>query len=183
MRIGGQLGRPDLVHLGARPVKEEPPIIIADVRRLEQEVDGVRRSALRADLPRRSIGGVCSSCRGRSFSLFKFSYRQAITVTLREYIKSRLTADQRKRARRAINFVETVCPPLRAVRQAIVKRAWPPLPGKRTWQTAIPPAMLPRLWKARSTTATATFRCRSIPSKLLSTCSSFGELNLPQLSK
>ena len=38
MRIGGQLGRPDLVHLGARPVKEEPPIIIADVRRLEQEV-------------------------------------------------------------------------------------------------------------------------------------------------
>lgn len=63
-------------------------------------------------------------------------------MTLREYIKSRLTADQRKRARRAINFVETVCPPLRAVRQAIVKRAWPPLPGKRTWQTAIPPAML-----------------------------------------
>jgi cephalosporin hydroxylase len=63
-------------------------------------------------------------------------------MTLREYVKSRLTKDQRKGVRRAINFVETACPPLRVLRQAAVKRAWPPLPGGRTWQTAIPPAML-----------------------------------------
>src|ERR1700733_4114505 len=67
--------------------------------------------------------------------------RQSL-ITLREYVKSRLTKDQRQRIRRAINFAETVCPPLRAVRQAAVMRAWPPLPGGRTWQTAIPPAML-----------------------------------------
>ncbi len=37
--IGRQLGRPDLVRLGARPTPYgEPPIIVADVRRLEQEV-------------------------------------------------------------------------------------------------------------------------------------------------
>jgi len=39
MRIGEQLGRPDLVRLGARPVpQDEPPLLIADVRRLEVEL-------------------------------------------------------------------------------------------------------------------------------------------------
>ncbi len=39
LQIGERLGRPDLVRLGARPAPQgEPPIMVADVRRLEQEV-------------------------------------------------------------------------------------------------------------------------------------------------
>jgi nucleoside-diphosphate-sugar epimerase len=39
MRIGDRLGRSDLVRLGARPaVENEPPLVVADVRRLVQKV-------------------------------------------------------------------------------------------------------------------------------------------------
>jgi nucleoside-diphosphate-sugar epimerase len=38
-RIGARLGRPDLLHFGARAATEaEPPFVVADVRRLEQEM-------------------------------------------------------------------------------------------------------------------------------------------------
>jgi nucleoside-diphosphate-sugar epimerase len=37
--IGERLGRPDLVRLGARPpLQDEPPVMIADIRRLTEEV-------------------------------------------------------------------------------------------------------------------------------------------------
>jgi cephalosporin hydroxylase len=63
-------------------------------------------------------------------------------VSLRQYLKSRLTKDQRKHVRRAIGALETACPPLRAVRQAFITRDWPPLPDGRTWETAAPPALI-----------------------------------------
>jgi len=79
-------------------------------------------------------------------------------MTFRRYIKSRLAEDQRRRVRRAINVLETMCPPLRAVRQAVVQRDWPPLPGGRTWQTAIPPVLLHSLVEG-----TVGHRYRDIP--------------------
>ncbi|MNC85623.1 hypothetical protein D3C83_12330 [compost metagenome] len=38
LAIAGQLGRPDLVRLGALPAPAEPPLVAADVRRLSREV-------------------------------------------------------------------------------------------------------------------------------------------------
>lgn len=63
-------------------------------------------------------------------------------MTLRKNIKSVLTKHQRKRVRRAINALETICPPLRSARQSIVQLNWPRLPGGRTWKTTIPPVLL-----------------------------------------
>jgi nucleoside-diphosphate-sugar epimerase len=36
--IGRRLGCPELVRLGARPLRDEPPVMIADIRRLTEEV-------------------------------------------------------------------------------------------------------------------------------------------------
>lgn len=62
-------------------------------------------------------------------------------MILRQQLKSRLTNDQRKRVRRAINALEGMCPPLRSMREVIVKLSWPGLPDGRTWRTALPPLL------------------------------------------
>jgi cephalosporin hydroxylase len=79
-------------------------------------------------------------------------------MRFREHIKSRLTKDQRRHIRRAINVFETACPPLRSIRQALVKLNWPELPGGRSWRTAIPPVLLHSLVEGA-----ISYRYRDIP--------------------
>ncbi|MEA2488306.1 MAG: hypothetical protein QOH21_98 [Acidobacteriota bacterium] len=48
--IAGQLGKTELVALGARPMPDEPPLVVADIRRLQREVQWSPRYDLAAGL-------------------------------------------------------------------------------------------------------------------------------------
>jgi len=62
-------------------------------------------------------------------------------MSLRELVKSRITPDQRKQVRHAINALKSVyVEPARAWRRSQIK-SYPALPHGRTWRSPIPPKL------------------------------------------
>jgi cephalosporin hydroxylase len=79
--------------------------------------------------------------------------------SLREFVKSKLTDQQRKRVRRAIDSVKSIyVKPHRAIRRAGIERRLPSLPHGRQWRSAMPATL-----RMSFRTGVINYRHRGIP--------------------